>query len=161
MTCPECGQQLPDTVNFCSNCGAALKSHSGDTTRVIPAIPSEDQVELTEAQLEALADIPRGVGLLLVVRGPNEGTKFVLDTDTVTAGRHPQCDIFLDDVTVSRHHAKLTNRAGHSWITDLNSLNGTYVNRSLIEGDSPLKRGDEVQIGKFRMLYLVDPAGQD
>jgi len=75
MTCPECGQQLPDTVNFCSNCGAALKSSSGDTTRVIPAIPSEEQVDLSDMQLEALADVPRGVGVLLVVRGPNEGSK--------------------------------------------------------------------------------------
>jgi len=161
MTCPECGQQLPDTVNFCSNCGAALKSSSGDTTRVIPAIPSEEQVDLSDMQLEALADVPRGVGVLLVVRGPNEGSKYVLDADVVTTGRHPQSDIFLDDVTVSRHHAKLTSRAGHTWITDLNSLNGTYVNRVLVEGECPLRLGDEVQIGKFRMVYLVDAAGQD
>jgi len=161
MTCPECGQQLPDSVNFCSNCGAALKSQAGDTTRVIPALANEDQVELSEAQLEATADVPRGTGVLLVVRGPNQGTTFVLDADTVSAGRHPQCDIFLDDVTVSRHHAKLTSRSGHTWITDLNSLNGTYVNRALIEGEVPLRRGDEVQIGKFRMMYLVEPAGQD
>lgn len=161
MTCPECGQQLPDSVNFCSNCGAALKSHSGDTTRVIPAIPTEDRVELTEAQLAALRDVPGGTGVLLVVRGPNEGTKFVLDADVVTAGRHPQSDIFLDDVTVSRHHAKLTHRSGHTWIADLNSLNGTYVNRSLADGEVALRRGDEVQIGKFRLVYLIDPAGQD
>jgi len=161
MTCPECGQQLPETVNFCSNCGAMVKAHTGDTTRVIPAIPNEEHVELTDSQLEALKDVPHGTGLLLVVRGPNEGTTFVLDADTVSAGRHPQSDIFLDDVTVSRHHAKLTNRAGHTWITDLNSLNGTYVNRSLIEGECSLRRGDEVQIGKFRMVYLVDASGQD
>ncbi len=161
MTCPECGQQLPDSVNFCSNCGTALKSHSGDTTRVIPAIPTEEHVELTDTQLAALRDVPGGTGVVLVVRGPNEGTKFVLDSDTVTAGRHPQSDIFLDDVTVSRHHAKLTNRGGHTWITDLNSLNGTYVNRALIDGEVALRRGDEVQIGKFRMVYLIDPTGQD
>lgn len=161
MTCPECGQRLPDSVNFCSNCGAVLKVHTGDTTRVIPAIPSEEHVELTETQLEALQDVPEGTGVLLVVRGSNEGSKYVLDSETVTAGRHPQSDIFLDDVTVSRHHAKLTNRGGRTWIVDLNSLNGTYVNRSLTEGEAALRRGDEVQIGKFRMIYLVEPAGQD
>lgn len=161
MRCPECGQQLPDSVNFCSNCGAALKAHSGDTTRVIPAIPTDDQVVLTDSQLAALKEVPRGTGLLLVVRGPNEGTKFVLDSEVVTAGRHPQSDIFLDDVTVSRHHAKLMNRSGQTWIIDLNSLNGTYVNRALIDGEVALRRGDEVQIGKFRMIYLVDLAGQD
>lgn len=161
MTCPECGQQLPDTVNFCSNCGAALKTHSGDTTRVIPTVPNEDSIELSDAQLAALKDVPHGTGLLLVVRGPNVGSKFILDADTVTAGRHPQCDIFLDDVTVSRHHAKLTNRSGHTWVADLNSLNGTYVNKVLVDGEMPLRRGDLVQIGKFRMVYLVDSAGQD
>nr|NLI50146.1 FHA domain-containing protein [Propionibacterium sp.] len=161
MTCPECGQQLPDSVNFCSNCGAALKSQSGDTTRVIPAIPTEERVELADDQLAVLSDVPRGTPVLLVVRGPNEGTKYVLDADTVTVGRHPQSDIFLDDVTVSRHHAKLSQRLGHTWIADLNSLNGTYVNRALIEGESPLRLGDEVQVGKFRLMYLVDPAGQD
>jgi pSer/pThr/pTyr-binding forkhead associated (FHA) protein len=161
MTCPECGQQLPDSVNFCSNCGAALKSTSGDTTRVIPAIPNEEVVELADDQLAALRDVPSGTAVLLVVRGPNEGTKFVVDADTVTVGRHPQSDIFLDDVTVSRHHAKLTRRLGHTWIADLNSLNGTYVNRALTEGESPLRLGDEVQVGKFRMMYLVDPAGQE
>jgi pSer/pThr/pTyr-binding forkhead associated (FHA) protein len=161
MTCPECGQQLSDGVNFCSNCGAAIKSQSGDTTRVIPAIPNDDQIELTESQLTALKDAPRGTGVLLVVRGPIQGTKFVLDADLITAGRHPQSDIFLDDVTVSRHHARLTNRGGQTWIADLNSLNGTYVNRSLIDGEVALRRADEVQIGKFRMVYLVDATGQD
>ena len=161
MTCPECGQQLPDSVNFCSNCGAALKPQTGDTTRVIPALGNEDAVELTDSQLSALKDVPQGTGLLTVVRGPNQGTKFVLDSDVVTAGRHPQSDIFLDDVTVSRHHAKLTNKGGHTWIVDLNSLNGTYVNRALIDSEVALRRGDEVQIGKFRMVYLVDPTGQD
>ena len=160
MTCPECGQQLPDSVNFCSNCGAALKAHSGDTTRVIPAIPNDEQVELAEDQLAALRDVPRGTAVLLVVRGPNEGTKFVLDADTVTVGRHPQSVIFLDDVTVSRHHAKLTHRLGHTWIADLNSLNGTYVNRTLIDGEVALRPGDEVQIGKFRLVYLVAPTGR-
>ncbi len=161
MKCPECGQQLPDSVNFCSNCGAALKAHSGETTRVIPAIPNEENVELTESQLEALQDVPGGTGVLLVVRGSNEGTKYVLDSETVTAGRHPQSDLFLNDVTVSRHHAKLTQRGGRTSIVDLNSLNGTYVNRALTEGEVALRRGDEVQIGKFRMIYLVDLAGQD
>ena len=161
MNCPECGQPVSDAVNFCSNCGASLKQHSGDTTRVIPSIPHDESDELTEAQLAALKGVPHGVGLLLVVRGPNEGAKFVLDPDTVSAGRHPQSDIFLDDVTVSRHHAKFSNRSGYIWVSDLNSLNGTYVNRTLVDGELPLRRGDVVQIGKFRMVYLVDSTGQE
>lgn len=160
MTCPECGQHLPDSVNFCSNCGAALKA-AAESTRVIPVVPAEEHTDLAESHLAALADVPRGTGILLVVRGTNEGTTYVLDSETVTAGRHPQSDIFLDDVTVSRHHARVTVRGGHTWIADLNSLNGTYVNRHLIEGELALRRGDEVQIGKFRLIYLIDPSGQE
>ena len=163
MKCPECGHELPDTVNFCSNCGASLRTPIGDTTRVIPAVSTEDtgRIELTESELAALRNVPTGTGVLLVVRGPNDGATFLLDREVVTAGRHPQCDIFLDDVTVSRHHAKLVTRGGHHWLSDLNSLNGTYVNRTLIDGEVALRRGDEVQIGKFRMIYLVDASGQE
>jgi pSer/pThr/pTyr-binding forkhead associated (FHA) protein len=82
----------------------------------------------------------------------------VLDNETTTAGRHTQSDIFLDDVTVSRHHAKFTRRGGHVWVADLNSLNGTYVNRALIDGEVALRSGDEVQIGKFRLVFLMDNA---
>ena len=161
MNCPECGQQLPDTVNFCSNCGASLRSSTGDTTRVIPVQSDEPaKVELTDAQLRVLENVPAGTGVLLVVRGPNQGNKFLLDRESISAGRHPQSDIFLDDVTVSRNHARFTERDGHRWIADLNSLNGTYVNRALIDGEVALRNGDEVQIGKFRLVFLVRPAGR-
>lgn len=161
MNCPECGQQLPDSVNFCSNCGAAVRANTGDTTRVIPVQTDEPgRVELTDAQLSVLENVPAGTGVLLVVRGPNLGSKFLLDRETISAGRHPQSDIFLDDVTVSRNHARFTERGGHRWIADLNSLNGTYVNRALIDGEVALRNGDEVQIGKFRLVYLVRPAGR-
>ena len=160
MKCPECGFELLESVNFCSNCGAALKSSLGDTTRVFASV-SEDTGILPafDAQKEALQGVPSGVGVLVVVRGPNPGTRLVLDNETTTAGRHPQSDIFLDDVTVSRHHAKFTQRGGHIWVADLNSLNGTYVNRALIDGEVALRSGDEVQIGKFRLVFLVDGTG--
>ncbi len=161
MNCPECGYALPDHVNFCSNCGAAVRQGSGDTTRVISVVTEEmARVELTDTQLSVLENVPEGTGVLLVVRGPNQGSKFLLDRATISAGRHPQSDIFLDDVTVSRHHASFTERGGHRWISDLNSLNGTYVNRTLIDGEVALRSGDEVQIGKFRLVYLVRPAGR-
>ncbi len=161
MRCPECGQELEGAVNFCSNCGAALRPVLGDTTRVIAAITDDTAaLPITDAELDALRDVPEGTGVLVVVRGPNQGTRYVLDNETTTAGRHPQSDIFLDDVTVSRHHAKFNLRGGHVWLADLNSLNGTYVNRDLIDGEVALRTGDEVQIGKFRLLFLVDGAGQ-
>lgn len=159
-SCPQCGQPVADTVNFCSNCGASLRTNTGETTRVIPVAMDETSLEVTDSHLVALRDIPAGGAVLVVVRGPNQGSKFLLDHDVVTAGRHPQSDIFLDDVTVSRHHARITERGGHHWLADLNSLNGTYVNRTLIDGEVALRHGDEVQIGKFRLVFLVAQSGR-
>ena len=161
-TCPECGHQVAAGVNFCSNCGAPQRTNTGDTTRVIPVTSavSEAPVEATDPNLPVLKDVPPGASVLVVVRGPNVGATFLLDQETVTAGRHPQSDIFLDDVTVSRHHGKFTERGGHTWLADQNSLNGTYVNRTLIDGEVALRPGDEVQIGKFRLVYLVAPTGR-
>jgi pSer/pThr/pTyr-binding forkhead associated (FHA) protein len=107
--------------------------------------PGEDVVGV-----EGLAG---GVALLVVKRGPNAGSRFQLDQDKVTAGRHPESDIFLDDVTVSRRHAEF-RRVGDGYeVADIGSLNGTYVNREPIEV-SALSNGDEVQIGKFRLVFL-------
>lgn len=159
-SCPQCGQPVADGDNFCPNCGASVKGYSGETTRVIPVQPPEEPaVEVTDSHLSALEAVPAGGAVLLVVRGPNQGTTFLLDQDVVTAGRHPQSDIFLDDVTVSRHHARISDRGGHRWLADENSLNGTYVNRALIDSEVALRPHDEVQIGKFRLVYLVAPSG--
>jgi len=94
-----------------------------------------------------------GSALLVVKRGPNAGSRFQLDRDKITAGRHPESDIFLDDVTVSRRHAEFRRTADGFEVADIGSLNGTYVNREPIEV-SPLTNGDEVQIGKFRLVFL-------
>lgn len=95
-----------------------------------------------------------GTALLVVQRGPNAGARFLLDDDQVSAGRHPDSDIFLDDVTVSRKHALfIRDEAGYS-VKDVGSLNGTYVNRTIVE-DARLTPGDEVQIGKFRLVYYA------
>ena len=95
---------------------------------------------------------------MIVRRGPAAGTKFTMDGDIVTVGRHPQSDIFLNDITVSRRHAELAARraraAGKYEVTDLGSLNGTYVNRARVDS-SVLSSGDELQIGKFRLLFLA------
>lgn len=155
-TCPECGRPVAGGGNFCSNCGAPLRANTGDTTRVIPVttVP-EAPTESTDPTLPVIKDLAPGASALVVVRGPNVGVIFVLDQEVVTAGRHPQSDLFLDDVTVSRHHAKVIERDGQHHVVDLNSLNGTYVNRALIDGEVVLRHGDELQIGKFRLVYMV------
>jgi pSer/pThr/pTyr-binding forkhead associated (FHA) protein len=109
---------------------------------------------------DLLHGVPAGGAVLVVTRGPNSGSRFVLSpegTPLVTIGRHPQSDIFLDDITVSRRHAEVRHRDGGYWAHDVGSLNGTYVNRRSIE-DAALSSGDELQVGKFRLLFLAPTA---
>jgi pSer/pThr/pTyr-binding forkhead associated (FHA) protein len=109
-------------------------------------LSAEDQ-----ATIEALRP---GTALLIVLRGPNSGARFLLDDAEVTAGRQPDSDIFLDDVTVSRKHAAFVRGDTGYVVRDAGSLNGTYVNREPID-EAALHRGDEVQIGKFRLVYYA------
>jgi pSer/pThr/pTyr-binding forkhead associated (FHA) protein len=92
----------------------------------------------------------------VVRRGPNAGSRFLLDSDVTTVGRHADSDIFLDDVTVSRRHAEFYRQGAGFVVRDVGSLNGTYVNRERIE-EIALAGGDEVQVGKFRLVLLQGP----
>ncbi|MFT4296265.1 MAG: FHA domain-containing protein [Micropruina sp.] len=163
IKCPACGHDNADTNNFCANCGASLAKgvSSGDTTRVVAAVDpvAEEPIseDLSAEDQGAISQLPPDSALLIVRQGPAAGARFLINSDVTTAGRHPRCDIFLDDITVSRNHARLTRREGHVWVEDENSLNGTYVNKALIDGPVALRRGDEVQIGKFRMLFFTHP----
>ncbi|ERJ42341.1 oxoglutarate dehydrogenase inhibitor Odhl [Corynebacterium pseudodiphtheriticum] len=104
---------------------------------------------------ENTENLAEGVALLVVKRGPNAGARFLLDQETTTAGRHPEADIFLDDVTVSRRHAEFRLNNGEFEVVDVGSLNGTYVNREP-RNSQVLSVGDEIQIGKFRLVFLAD-----
>jgi pSer/pThr/pTyr-binding forkhead associated (FHA) protein len=168
--CPHCGHDTPDPdARFCAACGRSLTPDAADSgesaveaTSVLhlgaesgePA-ESADAGEPAEASDAAVIErLKSGTALLVVRRGPASGARFLLDADVTTAGRHPDSDIFLDDITVSRHHAEFT-RVGHDFrLRDLGSLNGTYVNRSRID-EATLVSGDEVQIGKYRLLFLA------
>jgi len=109
-----------------------------------------------EARLFGVEGLPQGSALLVVKRGPNAGARFLLDQATTTAGRHPNSDIFLDDITVSRQHAQFRCVNAEFRVVDIGSLNGTYVNREPVES-AVLANGDEVQIGKFRLVFLTGP----
>ena len=99
---------------------------------------------------------PAGAAILIVKRGPNAGARFLRDQETTTAGRHPESDIFLDDVTVSRRHAEFRLNDGTFEVVDVGSLNGTYVNREP-RNSQVLSIGDEIQIGKFRLVFIAGP----
>ncbi|HEX5115622.1 MAG TPA: FHA domain-containing protein [Pseudonocardiaceae bacterium] len=111
----------------------------------------------SEPAVAGVDALPVGSALLVVKRGPNAGSRFLLDRDTTSAGRHPDSDIFLDDVTVSRRHAEFRREGGEFVVIDVGSLNGTYVNREPVD-QAVLANGDEVQIGKFRLVFLTGPA---
>jgi len=141
-------------VNFCSSCGTALPSEHSESTVSIQAVDDHGETGDEESTV-TLVEVPRGTGALVVKRGPNVGSRYLLEQDVTRAGRHPESDIFLDDITVSRRHAELRRGAdGKVVISDVGSLNGTYVNRERIE-EQVLQAGDEVQIGKFKLVYLV------
>ena len=147
--CPECGFQNPEAANFCSKCGAALVRDPGgaDTTMAFTPEDLDEDSPLEELGME---------GPALVVRsgGGRAGEHFMPQGERTTVGRSPDCDIFLDDVTVSRKHAVLLQRNGELSIEDLGSLNGTFVNRKRIDSATTLQSGDEVQIGKYRLSFI-------
>jgi hypothetical protein len=164
VRCARCGHENPEGSRFCAQCGAALSPERvGESTSVIPKVGGEDSAEqpeitesMTDAHAGAVESLPPGTALLVVKRGPNAGSRFLLDQDVTTAGRHPDSDIFLDDVTVSRRHVEFHREGGGFAVHDVGSLNGTYVNREPVD-TAVLSTGDEVQIGKFRLVFLTGP----
>ncbi len=148
--CPECGFQNPETSNFCARCGAllVLEEMGSETTMTFtPEVADEDAAELLED-----AGI-KGPALVVRSGGGRTGETFHARSERTLIGRSPDCDIFLDDVTVSRKHAVLLERDGAFVIEDQGSLNGTFVNRKRIES-AELEDGDELQIGKYRLTFF-------
>lgn len=178
MYCSHCGQQLGDQDNFCAKCGTPVRQ--SDATQVISSPddadevggagdgeddgPGEDDVITTvsidlenERERELLGDLPQlaaGTGLFVVVRGPLAGARYVLDQEVTSIGRHPDADLLLDDVTVSRHHAEVRRGDGQLTLVDMGSLNGTYVGSHRVE-EHALAMGDQVQIGRFKLVYVA------
>jgi pSer/pThr/pTyr-binding forkhead associated (FHA) protein len=161
--CTRCGQQNPPDSHFCARCGTPLTRVSGETpaetTSTIAIQALEDEHDEHGEDAAAVEGLPVGSALLVVKRGPNAGSRFLLDKDVTTAGRHPESDIFLDDVTVSRRHAEFRRDSGRFTVRDVGSLNGTYLNRERID-DTELTGGDEVQIGKFRLVFFAGPRSE-
>lgn len=115
-------------------------------------ILSSEIDQLSEEDQAAVAALPAGNALLIVRRGPNKGSRFLLDADLITVGRHPNSDVFLDDVTVSRRHAEITRSSGQFTVKDLDSLNGTYLEGSRVDSGT-LSNGSELQVGKYHFTF--------
>lgn len=148
MYCTRCGHPNKDGARYCASCGAPLQE---ETTLGISPVEVEDEgleeFPFPHDQLEP------GQGLLMVKRGPNAGSTFMLEREATSVGRNPESDVFLDDVTVSRRHAEFRRHDGGFYVHDVGSLNGTYVNGERVDV-TKLASGDEVQIGKFKLVFF-------
>ena len=148
IVCAECGHKNPPGANFCSSCGNRLPRE--EVTETHPVVELDDALGGVEVDRSAF-----GVheGLFVVVQGAKAGARIALDADLITLGRHPESDVFLDDVTVSRRHAEVRREGARYWVRDVGSLNGTYLNRELTD-DAELTDGDELQVGKFKLVFV-------
>jgi hypothetical protein len=149
MRCRRCGYENERTAKFCSSCGEELED---ETTASIELL---DGRRVLEQELgDVLDGLSEGMGMLVVRRGPNAGSRYVLEGSETTLGRAPDSDIFLDDVTVSRQHATIKHGGDTFEISDAGSLNGTYVDRERVE-TAILQDMSELQIGRFVLTFVV------
>ncbi len=168
--CSQCGSQNSENARFCSQCGTPLAppaeqgadAGASDSTQTItfggtPRADADERASLAPADAAAVDALPAGSALLVVQRGPGAGSRYLLDTDLSTVGRHPESDIFLDDITVSRRHVEFRREGETFRVHDVGSLNGTYLNGDRVD-DAALQNGDEVRIGKFRLMFFASDA---
>jgi pSer/pThr/pTyr-binding forkhead associated (FHA) protein len=160
LFCNQCGHRNPPGSMFCSSCGTALDSISNRTITLARVDPLQDAPGPADDVTVDLGAMGSATATLVVRSGPQAGEWFSLAEVLTRLGRHPQCEITLDDITVSRRHAEIT-RVGTAYaVRDVGSLNGTYVNQERVE-EAPLRHGDELQVGKFRLVFFDVPgAGQ-
>jgi hypothetical protein len=157
MLCARCGHTNQADARFCSSCGAPLPTDEDTaTTLTLSAVEAAE----TEDELERyLQGLPPGVGLLVVRHGPESGSSYRLEGPVTAIGRHPDSDIFLDDITVSRRHVQLAKDDEGYVLRDVGSLNGTYVNRERVD-QARLHHGDEVQVGRYRLSFVLGDGGE-
>lgn len=154
--CRQCGQRTMSDAAFCSSCGTALV-RGGDETQAISRVDPRDPLAgHGDVAVDTLA--PTLTATLMIRSGPQAGERFSLSRATTRIGRHPDSDVSLDDISVSRRHAEIERQGDEHVLRDVGSLNGTYVNQR--RSDSVvLQQGDEILIGRFRLLFLA-PAEQ-
>jgi pSer/pThr/pTyr-binding forkhead associated (FHA) protein len=161
MRCRRCGHDNEDGANFCSACGLPLERATlaapDETTLSLGLV--EDRQALDEELGGLLAELPEGMGMLVVRRGPNAGSTYALDEPVTALGRHPDSEIFLDDVTVSRRHAVIRRTPAGYEVSDAGSLNGTYLDHQRVDA-ARLHDMGELQIGRYVLTFVVGTAAE-
>ncbi len=151
--CNQCGHRNPPESNFCSSCGSPLDVLDDRTITLTAVDPLQDAPGRDDDLVIPVGELAKGVGVLIVRSGAEAGERYALDTDVTRLGRHPESEILLDDITVSRRHAEVHHTADGYMVADSGSLNGTYVNQERVER-TQLRHGDELQVGKFRLVFF-------
>jgi len=149
LTCPACKFDNAEGANFCQNCGTALAE---EREAITASYVIDESGDLVPVDLESIVS-DGGAALVVRAGGGHVGESFRLEADRISIGRRPDSDVFLDDVTVSRDHAMVVRRGDGFHLDDLGSLNGTYVNRRRIDSQQ-LVDGDELQVGKYKLVYV-------
>ena len=151
--CNRCGHRNPPNSGFCSACGSVLDVVEDRTITLAKVDPLMDAPGGSDDVHVDLSGIDKGQAILVVRGGDDEGDHFPIRSQVTTLGRHPESDIVLDDITVSRRHSEVRLVDGRYVVSDAGSLNGTYVNQQRIDS-ALLSQGDELQVGKFRLVFL-------
>jgi pSer/pThr/pTyr-binding forkhead associated (FHA) protein len=151
--CNTCGHRNPPDSSFCSSCGSPLDMKSDRTITLSAVDPLQDAPGAADDVVVPMADLPVGTAVLIVRSGEQAGDRFALTSDETRLGRHPDSEIMLDDITVSRRHAAIERTSEGYVVADAGSLNGTYVNQERIDR-AVLRHGDELQVGKFRLVLF-------
>lgn len=151
--CNHCGHRNPPDSSFCSSCGSTLDLKADRTITLTAVDPLQDAPGAADDVVVSMGELPHGVAALIVRSGPQAGDRFDLVNDETRLGRHPESEIMLDDITVSRRHATIERTAEGYVVSDVGSLNGTYVNQERIDR-AVLQHGDELQVGKFRLVLF-------
>lgn len=151
--CNKCGHRNPPVSAFCSACGAVLDIKEDRTITLSKVDPLQDAIGIADDVQVDLNDITPGRAILVVRGGEDEGRHFEISSAVTTIGRHEDSNICLDDITVSRQHSEIHESSGRYIVRDAGSLNGTYVNQNRIDV-AELSQGDELQVGKYRLVFL-------
>ena len=151
--CNQCGHRNPPDSNFCSSCGSPLDVLGDRTITLTRVDPLQDAPGSDDDLIVPVGEIEPDTSVLIVRAGSQAGDRFALSNTVTRLGRHPDSDISLDDITVSRRHAEIERTDEGYRVTDAGSLNGTYVNQERVES-AIIRHGDELQIGKFRLVFF-------